>query len=124
MHGTPPNVSEVEKETPVGALRSDTLDWRWWNEETPIPEMPKDFVVIVAERTFESEAGKYRLETLSDDGIRVLVDGVEVLEDWTAHAVSQDFRVIPLAKGEHNIRVEYFEEASLSRLGVWLRRVQ
>jgi len=35
-------------------------------------------------------AGRWRISTLSDDGVRVMVDGEVVLENWTWHAPARD----------------------------------
>lgn len=47
--------------------------------------------------------------TVSDDGIRVLVDGRVVLEDWTHHGPTEHKAQIALDAGEHEIVVEHFE---------------
>jgi predicted ATPase len=35
-------------------------------------------------------AGTWRLRTVSDDGVRVRVDGKEVLKNWTWHGPTED----------------------------------
>ncbi len=45
----------------------------------------------------------------SDDGVRVLVDGRVVLEDWTWHGPKGADVDVDLAEGEHALRVEHFE---------------
>lgn len=40
----------------------------------------------VARTTLSLPGGRWRVRTRSDDGIRVIVDGETVLEDWTHHA--------------------------------------
>jgi len=54
-------------------------------------------------------AGRYEIRTLSDDGIRVKVDGKTVQEDWTHHGPKEIRTSIELAKGEHEFVVEHFE---------------
>jgi len=123
-HGFSPDVSLVEHQTPDATGEVDVLDWIWSDQGTPIDGMPKDWVVLTAERTFRAEAGEYRLETLSDDGIRVSLDEREVLANWTLHGAMLDFCAFPLDAGERSIRVEYCDLGGPSRLGVWLRRMQ
>ena len=54
-------------------------------------------------------AGTYAIATVSDDGVRVLVDGKLVQEDWTWHPPKENHSEVPLAAGKHKIRVEHFE---------------
>lgn len=120
--GRVPEVDRVERRQAVADTRTEHLDWIFWGD-APIEGMPDDFAVAVAERTFRAEEGVWRLETLSDDGIRVFIDGKRVLDNWTCHRTKQDIREFPIASGEHLVRVEFFERNLTSRLGVWLRRM-
>ena len=54
--------------------------------------------------------GKWRVRTLSDDGVRVMVDGKPVLENWTWHAPTPNTGEFDVAT-EHlaEITVEHFE---------------
>jgi parallel beta-helix repeat protein len=49
------------------------------------------------------------ITTLSDDGVRVLVDGKVVQEDWTWHGPTEHKAQVTLEPGEHTIVVEHFE---------------
>jgi len=54
--------------------------------------------------------GKWRFSTLSDDGVRVTVDGKAVIENWQWHPPKRDEGVIELAADKTvEIIVEYFE---------------
>jgi hypothetical protein len=44
-----------------------------------------------------------------DDGIRVLVDGVPVVDGWFYQPPTAYAAEIPLAEGQHTVVVEYFE---------------
>ena len=54
-------------------------------------------------------AGRYEIRTVSDDGVRVRVDGKVVQEDWTHHGPTEHKTVVTLAAGEHEFVVEHFE---------------
>ncbi len=58
-------------------------------------------------------AGRWRFTTLSDDGVRVMVDGRVVLENWTWHGPTQDSGVweqpAEAADREIEVVVEHFE---------------
>jgi beta-glucosidase len=55
------------------------------------------------------EAGRYTIVTNSDDGVRVMVDGRKVLEDWTNHPPTIHRAAIELRPGEHAVVVEYYQ---------------
>jgi len=63
-----------------------------------------------AESSFVLPAGTWRIRTTSDDGIRVLLDGEPVIEDWTWHAPREHEHVFTQEKhGRRRIEVEHFE---------------
>ena len=65
---------------------------------------------ILADTKVTLPAGKWRLETRSDDGIHVWVDGALVVDDWTHHGpTAHDADLSFAEEKEHEVRVEYFE---------------
>ena len=66
-------------------------------------------------------AGRYEVRTLSDDGVRVTIDGKNVQEDWTHHGPTERKSVVELAAGEHTIVVEHFEITGYAVLKFELR---
>ena len=57
----------------------------------------------------ELPAGRYEVRTRSDDGVRVLIDGNGVQEDWTHHGPKPNTSVVELEAGKHSIVIEHFE---------------
>lgn len=55
------------------------------------------------------ESGKYRVSVLSDDGVRLSIDGKVVIDNWTWHAPTRDEATIELARGKHDVLLEYFQ---------------
>ncbi len=54
--------------------------------------------------------GRWRITTLSDDGVRVLADGSPLIENWTWHAPTRDSAMLELAEErEVEFVVEHFE---------------
>jgi parallel beta-helix repeat protein len=69
-----------------------------------------DHFGMIARTKLALPAGKWRFTTLSDDGIRVLVAGRPVIENWTWHGPTKDDGVFEQrATGEVEIVVEHFE---------------
>ena len=79
-----------------------------WQGEGPEGVRPDRFATLATTRLW-LPAGRYRLRTVSDDGIRVLVDGKRVTDDWTHHAPTEHTADVTLTAGWHDIRIEHFE---------------
>ena len=77
----------------------------------------------IAETTLTLPAGTYEIVTVSDDGVRVRVNGETALENWTWHGPTEDRATITLPDGEHRIRVEHFELDGYAMLSFRIRRV-
>jgi hypothetical protein len=54
--------------------------------------------------------GTYRLTTVSDDGIRLWLDGRLVIENWTDHSPTEDHAAIDLVGGRPvELKIEYYQ---------------
>ncbi|MEZ6017909.1 MAG: right-handed parallel beta-helix repeat-containing protein [Planctomycetota bacterium] len=56
-----------------------------------------------------AEGGAHEFIVVSDDGVRLLVDGEVVFEDWSHHAPKRDVVPVTLEAGPHFVQVEYFQ---------------
>lgn len=65
-----------------------------------------------------TDGGLYTFDVLSDDGVRLYVDGVEVVADDSLHAPRTSTGSINLSSGEHEIVVIYFERGGQNELEV------
>lgn len=90
----------------------------------PGEPLGKDRFATLAEAEIALRAGKYRIATTSDDGIRVLLDGKEILRNWTRHAPAVDETVVEVKEGTHRFRVEHFELDGYARLAFEIRPVE
>ncbi len=95
--------------------RTRILDFDW-DMDGPAPGLPPESFGLIATGTLKLSAGRYRVETVSDDGVRVWIDGRQVLSNWTMHAETTDQADIELAEGAHHVRVEFYEANGLARL--------
>jgi len=65
---------------------------------------------MIAKTRLQLPAGRWELKTLSDDGVRVTVDGRVVIENWTWHGPTQDRgEHVQAEAGDVEIEVEHFE---------------
>jgi parallel beta-helix repeat protein len=115
----PPDWDAVKTSAPLEIERADKLDYRWPGQ--PTKGVPADYFATLATAEVELEAGEYEIRTVSDDGIRVAVDGKIVIEDWTWHPPKTHAAKLMLTKGRHSIVVEHFEIDGYARLSLKLR---
>ncbi len=93
---------------PVETRRADGLDYAW-NAGAVSEKVGRDRFGTLATCEFVTKAGPWRLATVSDDGIRVWVDGKLVIDDWTHHGPTPHDVDLDLTEGRHQLRVEHFE---------------
>ena len=69
------------------------------------------------------EAATYKFTATADDGVRVYVDGVLIIDNWKVQPAAQSSGEIALAAGSHTVVVRYFEEGGLSSIYVrWAKK--
>ncbi|MBC8403632.1 MAG: right-handed parallel beta-helix repeat-containing protein [Planctomycetes bacterium] len=78
---------------------------------TAVPaNLGSDYFGTRAQTTLQLPAGEWQITMLSDDGIRVLVDGKIVIDNWTWHAPTEDIGSFELKHAQDvEIVVEHFE---------------
>jgi len=93
--------------TPVVVRTDGAIDFDWGWQAPASGVNPDDF----SERwsgTFPFDAGRYRVTTTSDDGVRVTVDGQPVINAWYPMRGTRTGSVT-LGAGSHHVQVEVFE---------------
>ncbi len=91
--------------TPVMTRSLSRLDWMW--SRPSIAGVPATRMALEATSRVLLPAGMHTLRTLSDDAIRVWVDGRLVIDHWTPHETMPDYAII--AGGLHEIRVQHVQ---------------
>jgi hypothetical protein len=85
------------------------VDFSWWINP-PHKDVPADhFAVVAATQIDVPVGGKLSIHTLSDDGVRVWIDGNRVIDHWDWHEMAHDSATVELELGRHDIRIEYFD---------------
>ena len=88
-------------------------------------EIGSDRFGTVATTSIPLGPGTWRIRTLSDDGVRVLVDGAAVIENWTWHAPTRDVGTFSLDQARTvEIMVEHFELDGYAVLEVEIERAE
>ena len=90
--------------SPAGVVNSDHFSVRWtgW---------------------FYFDGGDYAFRSISDDGIRVWVDGVAVIDQWHDHPATEYVGYKYLAAGNHSLQVEQYENVGAAVAKVRWERV-
>ena len=110
----------LEGDPDVSRAEAD-LDHRW-GSGSPTDIASDRFSARWTTRATFAE-GTYRFTTRSDDGVRVWVDNRRIIDNWTLHPATVNTATIPLAGGEHTVRVEYFENTGLALITLDWERV-
>jgi hypothetical protein len=114
--------SPVIPNSPADLVRNDPeLSFEWY-EGSPDPSIAPDHFMARWTRTDVLSAGVYRFSGGSDDGIRVYVDNVPVIDMWQLQNATFSVDKVVLG-GSHVIRVEYFENNSGARAVLDYQRV-
>ena len=80
--------------SPGASLAEDDFSVRWTGELEP------------------RYSQTYTLSTVSDDGVRLWLDGQLLIDNWSEHASTEDAVSVPLQAGRrHVVKLEYFELA-------------
>lgn len=102
----------------IAGVQGGAVD-RNWERGAPVDGVPADHwsMRLTGLITFPA-AGKYTLRTTSDDGTRVWLDDVSIIDRWESKAAtdatSESFTV---AAGEvRRIRVEYFDDTAAASI--------
>ncbi|MEO7457244.1 MAG: PA14 domain-containing protein, partial [Gemmatimonadaceae bacterium] len=110
--------ASLTQAAPLLVKHESRLDYMWYRPS--IRELPQSRWVAEATSAIELPAGVYTLRTISDDAVRVFVDGRLAIDDWTPHESAVDN--VPLSPGRHTLRVEYAQVDGWSELRVQVVR--
>lgn len=93
-----------------------------WRRAAPVVGIPADDFSARWTRTMNFTDGIYRFRAISDDGVRVYVDGRLVINEWrdqgghTTHVI--DLRL----SGKKTIVVEYYEHKLDAKIRFWIEK--
>lgn len=82
-----------------------------WGYGSPDPVLPPDRFSARWTRSAAFDGGRYRFTVVTDDGVRLYVDGRLAIDAWKEQAATTYRTDMDLSSGSHAIRVEYFENA-------------
>ncbi len=97
-------------------IRNDVaIDFNW-GSGPPDSRLPADNFSVRWTRALAFEPGTYRFTLRADDGVRMWLDEVLVLDDWREGAARDITTDITLGARAYNFRIEYFERAGVASI--------
>lgn len=82
----------------------------YWDSSAPAPGVPADqFSIRWTGYVRVLYPGDYTFWTNSDDGVRLSVNGVRVIDNWTDHGPTWDQGMLRLSAGYIPLELEYYE---------------
>jgi hypothetical protein len=94
-----------------------------WGTGWPVSGIPADQFSVRWDRTLLFHPGTYRFYARVDDGVRLYVDGDEVIDEWVNGSVREVSGDIQLSAGEHWVRVEYYDDIDRAVIEVWWEQI-
>jgi hypothetical protein len=94
-----------------------------WGYGSPGPQVTPDYFSARYQMTQNLPSGTYRVTTSSDDGVRVSIGNVLVIDNWTVQPVTTTTQDVIIMNGSYLITVEYFEQTALAELHFSLVRL-
>jgi hypothetical protein len=91
--------------TPLLVRHEPRLDYEWYRPT--VAGVPQERFALDARAIIDLAPGMYTLRTISDDAVRVWVDGELAIDDWTPHESRVD--VAPLRGGRHELMVQHYQ---------------
>ncbi len=96
---------------PSALVRTDaTVNFQWWDPAGP-GVTADNFSVRWTGQVEAPASGSYTFSTVSDDGVRLWVNGVQVVNNWTDHGeTTNNGTPITLTGGQkYNITMEFYD---------------
>jgi len=109
-------------DSPALVRNDQTIDFQW-GPNAAAARLPADNFFVRWTRTAQFDAATYRFHVLVDDGARLWVDDLPVIDAWydhEAHEVTADYALV---WGVHRLRVEYYEHTGSAQAHVWWEKV-
>jgi hypothetical protein len=105
-------------------VRNEAINFNWGSGAPGTGVTADNFSIRWTGEIVPTTTGNYRFRTTSDDGVRLWVNGVQLINNWTAHSATDNTSTtIRLnANTRYTIRMEYYEQggSAVAKLQ-WLR---
>jgi hypothetical protein len=87
-----------------------------WGTGSPRIDIPADnFSVRWWQHLNFSQGGPYRFRTVSDDGVRLWIDGQVIIDSWSDGIWTRE-AVVNVTAGYHDVQLDYYEHTGEARV--------
>jgi LysM repeat protein len=98
--------------------QDDEINFNWgWG--APAGGMPSSYFSVRWTGTFHFAAETYRFYAKVDDGVRVYVDGVLIIDGWRDGPYRSYNADRTLSAGDHTVEVQYYDRIQVARICFW-----
>ncbi len=98
------------------------IDYNWGNGSPAAGVVNNDNWSVRWRGRFAFNAGNYMFQARSDDGVRIYIDGIRVVDGWTDGYKEPANQFLGIGPGDHEITVEFFERGGTAFNRVWWYR--
>lgn len=84
---------------------------RSWGTDSPGTGIGNDGFSVRWQGAFSFASATYRFAGLTDDGMKIWIDGVSVFDEWRGDQVLPFSFDRAMSAGSHSLKIEYFEQA-------------
>ncbi len=108
---------------PPVLIRNDATVNFYWGFGSPDSRINPDNFSATWTRRLYFDFATYRFHVRMDDGARVWVDGVLVLDEWEAGGLRSVSTDLTLGAGYHDVRISYFELTGIAAIRFSIERL-
>ncbi|MBK8135322.1 MAG: SH3 domain-containing protein [Chloroflexi bacterium] len=94
---------------PTAAIFNESSPSHNWGFSAPLPSMPAEYWSARWRTSQSFAAGTYRFTVRADDGVRVYVDNVVIIDRFSESPGAENVADYTISAGSHVITVEYVE---------------
>jgi parallel beta-helix repeat protein len=106
------NIATIASKPPLATERRDRIDYFWYRPT--IAGLPQEKWAATATGSITLGSGSFSVRTISDDAVRVYIDGALAIDNWKPHESEVDYA--PISAGRHDVRVEYVQVGGWTEL--------
>jgi hypothetical protein len=96
--------------TALGLVRTDRTITFNWGTGSPDPSIPADHFSVRWSGIFNFSGGYNTFTVTADDGFRLYLDGVKVMDHWVDEAATTYNQTVKTTAGNHTVTLEYYED--------------
>ncbi len=115
---------DAEMSSRLSLVRNDhAIDFDWVSG-SPAAILPSDNFSARWTRTVTFDSGIYRFNAIADDGIRIYLDGLLLIDEWHDSSGTQTYTAQRTLEGAHQVLVAYYEHGGTARVRFWWERAE